>query len=132
MSSPTASLPSSSSSESDAERSTPASGPPSADERIEVSSLEIDTLDEEALSRLPAGQQEAIKHLHTQVARAVTAINALKAENERLRERVEQLEQRPAVADDETFLTLPADPEALRDTLDDFIRSIDAYLDGET
>jgi len=93
--------------------------------------LEIDTLDEEALSRLPAGQQEAIKHLHTQVARAVTAINALKAENERLRERVEQLEQRPAVADDETFLTLPADPEALRDTLDDFIRSIDAYLNDE-
>jgi predicted nuclease with TOPRIM domain len=93
-----------------------------------VASLEIDSLDEETLSRLPAGQQEAVKHLHTQVARAVTAIESLKEENRRLRERVEELEQRPEVAEDETVVTFPADPESLRETINRFIDAIDVYL----
>lgn len=102
----------------------------SAIERIDVSSIDIDTLDEEALRRLPAGQQEAVKKLHKQVARAVTAIKALKAENRQLRERVQELEQRPAVPDGGTALTLPRDPDSLRETVDHFIGVIDAYLDG--
>lgn len=100
-----------------------ASGP-----RIDVASLEIDSLDEETLSRLPAGQQEAVKHLHTQVARAVTAIESLREENRRLRERVEELEQRPEVGEDETVVTFPADPESLRETVNRFIDAIDGYL----
>jgi GTP1/Obg family GTP-binding protein len=99
---------------------------------VDVASIDIDTLDEEALSRLPSGQQEAVKKLHTQVARAVMAIESLKDENRRLRRRVEELEKRPAVSDDETVLTLPGDPESLRDTLNHFIDAIDAYLEGES
>lgn len=96
--------------------------------RIDVSTLEIDSLDEETLSRLPAGQQEAVKRLHTQVARAVTAIESLKEENRRLRERVEELEQRPDVSDDETVVTFPSDPDSLRETITHFIDAIDGYL----
>jgi regulator of replication initiation timing len=107
--------------------SVPASNDAS-DPRIDVASLEIDSLDEETLSRLPAGQQEAVKHLHTQVARAVTAIESLREENRRLRERVEELEQRPEVAEDETVVTFPADPESLRETINRFIDAIDVYL----
>lgn len=99
--------------------------------RIEVSNMEIDTLDEEALDRLPAGQREAVRHLHTQVARAVAAIRSLKAENRRLRERIAELEKRPAVPEDETVVTFPTDPQTLRETVDHFIDAIDDYLDAE-
>jgi chromosome segregation ATPase len=65
------------------------------------------------------------------VNRAADEIERLRAENRRLQERVETLEQRPDVSQDEAFITLD-DPEALRRQIQDFIDTIDAYLDEPT
>jgi hypothetical protein len=62
----------------------------------------------------------------------VDTIERLRAENERLRRRVEELEAGPDLPDDETHLSLDDDPEALRERITDFIDAIDAYLERPT
>jgi len=84
---------------------------------------------EEDFTHLPPEYQAAVRRLREKVDRATTALNRLKAENERLRRRVEELEQRPAVHPDTTTLVLDDDPSALRDRISAFIEAIDTYLD---
>lgn len=90
------------------------------------STLPSSTTDRDAPSARPA-----LERLRAQVNRAADEIERLRAENRRLQERVETLEQRPDVSQDEAFITLD-DPEALRRQIQDFIDTIDAYLDEPT
>jgi uncharacterized coiled-coil protein SlyX len=88
--------------------------------------------DEEALTHLPPEHRATVRRLRAQVDRATTALNRLQDENERLRRRVEELEERPAVQPDTTALVLDNDPEALRDRISSFIDAIDTYLENGT
>jgi FtsZ-binding cell division protein ZapB len=78
---------------------------------------------------VPDGHRDGLRRLARRVEQAVETIERLRAENERLRRRVEELEAGPDVPDGETLLTLEKDPEALRDKITHFIDAIDAYLD---
>jgi len=78
---------------------------------------------------VPDAHRDVLQRLRHRVEEAVETIERLRAENERLRRRVEELEAGPDRPDDETILTLEDDPEALRDRITRFIDAIDAYLD---
>jgi len=96
-------------------------------------SVRPDTSDEEEdLTHLPPEHQATVRRLRAQVDRATTALRRLAAENERLRRRVEELEQRPAIQPDTTALVLNDGPEALRDRISSFIDAIDTYLENGT
>lgn len=82
------------------------------------------------LSHLPEAHRDTVRRLHDRIQRAASLIEDLRAENKRLRRRVDELEARPALPDDQTILALDDNPEALRDRITDFIDSIDAYLDA--
>jgi len=86
----------------------------------------------EELTHLPPEYRAAVRRLQVQVERATTALNRLQAENERLRRRVDELEQRPALQPDTTSLVLDEDPETLRDRISTFIDAIDTYLENGT
>lgn len=78
----------------------------------------------------PAPSSEAIERLRQRVQQAVEEIDRLRAENERLRARIQELDARPAIGDDEAFVRLADDPEALRDQIEGFIETIDDYLNS--
>ena len=86
----------------------------------------------EELTHLPPEYRAAVRRLQVQVERATTALNRLQAENERLRCRVDELEQRPVLQPDTTALVLDEDPETLRDRISTFIDAIDTYLENGT
>lgn len=72
-----------------------------------------------------------LQRLHARVEQAVETIDRLRDENERLRQRVAELESRPAVPDDKTLLLMDDDREALREQIAGFIDAIDRYLDTD-
>ena len=80
------------------------------------------------IEALPPPYQESIRQLHRTVEAAIATIEALRAENEQLSERIEALERRPDVPDDATVLTFDDPPEALREQIQDFLTIIDQYL----
>lgn len=82
------------------------------------------------VSHVPAEHRPAVRRLHRRVEQAAEAIQQLRAENERLRRRVEELEAQPSFSEDETVLTVEDDPEEVRDQITRFIDTIDAYLDA--
>jgi len=88
--------------------------------------------DEEELTHLPPEHRAMVRRLRKQVERATTALERLQAENERLRRRVDELEQRPALQPDTTTFVLDDDPDALRDRIASFIDAIDTYLENGT
>lgn len=88
------------------------------------------TLSSAASQREALSSPPALDRLHAQVNRAASEIERLRAENRRLRQRVKTLEQRPAVDENQAFVTLD-DPDALREQIEGFIDTIDAYL-GDT
>ena len=75
---------------------------------------------------------DVMERLRTQVRNAADEIERLRAENERLKQRVDALEARPAVSHDEAFVTLEDDPKTAQRQLQTFIDAIDAYLDANT
>lgn len=81
--------------------------------------------------RSPDGEapssRPALERLREKVHRAADEIERLRAENRVLKQRVEELEARPAIGEDEAFLKLD-DPDALRAQIEGFIDTIDAYL----
>ena len=88
--------------------------------------------DDEELTHLPPEYRAAVRRLQAQVERAATALNRLRAENERLRHRVEELEQRPALQPNTTTFVLDDEPDALRNRISTFIDAVDAYLEDGT
>jgi chromosome segregation ATPase len=82
------------------------------------------------VSHLPAEHRDTMRRLYRRVEQAVATIEQLRAKNERLRRRVEELEEQPAFPDVETVLTLDDDPEAVKERISRFIDAIDTYLDA--
>lgn len=97
---------------------------------IPGSSAPDETNEEDDFSYLPPVHQDVVRRLRAKVNRAATLLDRLQAENERLRQRVKELEDRPAVPADKTVFALDDDPEALRDRISTFIEAIDTYLDN--
>lgn len=81
---------------------------------------------------VPEAHRDALQRLYRQVRAAISTIDELRAENERLRERVEELEAEPEYPDDETILALDDDPEEVREQITQFINTIDTYLDSSS
>lgn len=75
---------------------------------------------------------DALARLRNRIRQAVQEIERLRTENRRLQARVRELEQRPALDDDEAFVRLKEDPEALRNQIEHFIETIDTYLDNSS
>lgn len=82
------------------------------------------------LSRLPDEHRDTVRRLYRKVEDAAETIERLRAENQRLRQRVQELEAQPAFPDAETVLALDDDPDELREQITDFINAIDAYLEA--
>jgi FtsZ-binding cell division protein ZapB len=72
-----------------------------------------------------------VRRLFQQVQAAVDTIEDLRAENERLRRRIAELEAEPDYPDDETILALDDDPAEVRERITQFINTIDTYLDPD-
>ena len=96
------------------------------------STSDADEKDQGPLAHLPTEHRDAMRRLSRRVRQAVDTIERLRAENERLRRRVEELEAGPDLPDDETHLSLDDDPDALRERITDFIDAIDACLERPT
>jgi len=82
------------------------------------------------LSHLPEEHRAPVRRLYACVERAVATIQTLRSQNERLRERVAELEAKPTFPEDESVLALEAEPDVLRDRISGFIDAIDTYLDA--
>jgi predicted RNase H-like nuclease (RuvC/YqgF family) len=82
------------------------------------------------VSHLPEEHRDAVRRLRRRVEEAIDTIEALRAENERLRRRVEELEAQPAFPEAETVLTLDDDPDAVKERIGRFIDTIDTYLEA--
>ena len=78
---------------------------------------------------IPEAHRDVVERLYRTVQAAVATIDELRAENERLRERIDELEAEPDVPDDETILALDDNPEEVRERITQFINTIDTYLD---
>lgn len=87
--------------------------------------------DDEELAHLPPEHRDVVRRLRAQVEQATSALKRLQAENERLRRRVEELEQRPALQPDTTTFVFDDEPGALRDRISGFIDAIDLYLEDD-
>jgi len=74
---------------------------------------------------------QSLERLRDRVKKAAHELERLRKENTALAERIRQLETRPAVDFDGTVLAFDEDPEALREKVESFIRSIDTYLAKE-
>lgn len=94
---------------------------------------EPDEVDGEVdLSHLSAEHRPVLRRLHRRVEQTRETIERLRTENQRLRQRVEELEAEPRVPKDKAVLTLDDDPEELREQITDFIGAIDTYLETES
>ena len=85
---------------------------------------------ESILGALPESLRTPVQMLIAQVEAATHQIQALQAENERLRDRIETLEERRDVPPSAFVLSLDTDdPDSLEDELSAHIETIDALLD---
>lgn len=80
-------------------------------------------------SHLPPEHREVVQRLYQKVKTAIETIGRLRAENERLRERIAELEAKPDLPEDEAILALDDDPDEVRERITQFINTIDTYLD---
>ena len=95
-----------------------------------VSSEEGEAADAPAFSDLPAEHRDTMRRLYRRVEQAAATIDRLRDENERLRRRVDELEEQPAFPDAETVFTLDDDPETVEERVNRFIEAIDTYLEA--
>ncbi len=70
-----------------------------------------------------------VRRLRAQVDRATSALHRLQAENQRLRRRVEELEEHPALHPDATTFVLDDEPNVLRERISSFLDAIDTVLE---
>lgn len=82
------------------------------------------------VSELPPNHRDILRTLSHRVTQAVQQIEQLREENERLRERVEELEAKPAYPEEESVIAIDNDPEVLRERINNFIDVIDTYLES--
>lgn len=75
---------------------------------------------------------QSLERLRDHVKKAARELERLRTENAALTERIRRLETRPAVDLDATVLAFDEDPDVLREKVEGFITTIDAYLARET
>lgn len=73
----------------------------------------------------------SLERLRDRVETAAHELKRLREENQALSERINELEARPNVDPQGTFLSLDHDPELLRRKISGFIEAIDRYLENE-
>lgn len=74
---------------------------------------------------------QSLERLRDRIETAAHELKRLRDENQALSERIKELEARPNVAPEGTFLSLEHDPELLRRKISGFIEVIDRYLERE-
>jgi regulator of replication initiation timing len=113
--------------------STPASPvPDSVSEVSPPQEKEESPPDSEVAADVPDAHRDVVQRLYQQVRAAISTIDDLRAENQRLRKRIEELEAEPDYPDDETILALDENPEEVREQITQFINTIDTYLDSSS
>ncbi len=100
-----------------------ASGSAQADGGSRGHQSSVDDLD------VPEPFREAVEHLRRQVEDAVATIDALRRTNERLRQKIDELSERPTVPEGESFVVLDGTTDTLRRQIQHFIDVIDAHLE---
>ena len=73
-----------------------------------------------------------LERLRDRVKKAARELERLRTENAALTERIRRLETSPTVDLEGTVLAFDEDPEMLREKVEGFITTIDAYLARET
>ena len=73
----------------------------------------------------------SLERLRDRVENVAHELKRLREENQALSERIRELESRPGVDAQGTFLSLDHDPEQLRRKISGFIEAIDRYLERE-
>lgn len=73
----------------------------------------------------------SLERLRDRIETAARHMTRLRKENAALAERIKELETRPAVDPNSTFLTLDEEPEQLKRRVTAFIEAIDRYLESE-
>ncbi len=71
---------------------------------------------------------QSLERLRERVKQAAHELERLRKENAALAERIEQLETHPDIDLDGTVFTFDADSDVLREKVEGFIKTIDAYL----
>jgi len=99
------------------------SGPAQADEVSREHRSSVDDLD------VPEPFREAVEHLRRQVDDAVATIDALRRTNDRLRQKIDELSERPTVSEGKSFVVLDGTTDTLRRQIQHFIDVIDAHLE---
>ncbi len=74
---------------------------------------------------------QSLVRLRERVKQAAHELERLRKENAALAERIEQLETHPDINLDGTVFAFDADPDVLREKVEGFIKTIDAYLARE-
>jgi hypothetical protein len=77
---------------------------------------------------VPEPFREAVAALREEVEAAADTIRDLRAENARLRQRIDVLSERPDVSDEDAFILLEGERAQLRDRIQRFIDAIDDHL----
>lgn len=89
--------------------------------------------DEQAKRRGPVHLKstQSLERLRDRVKQVAHELDRLRQENAALAQRIRHLETRPDVDLDGTVLAFDTDPEALREKVEGFIKTIDSYLARE-
>lgn len=74
---------------------------------------------------------QVLERLRERVEVAARELERLRKDNVLLARRIAELEARPAVDDDQSFLVLDENQEVLRKKVEGYIQAIDAYLSRE-
>ena len=80
---------------------------------------------------VPLKSTQSLERLRDRVKQAAQELDRLRQENTALAQRLQHLETRPDVDLDGTVLAFDTDPEALREKVEGFIKTIDTYLAKE-
>jgi hypothetical protein len=103
----------------------PDTGAPNTDPGIE------EDMDERAEKEKPRPEPASLDALRRRVEEAIKVIEALRATNTALLKKVNELDKRPAINRDHAFISLPRNPDSLKDDLRSFIETLDEYMERE-
>ncbi len=71
---------------------------------------------------------ESLRLLRDRVQKTAQELNRLHKENQKLAQRVAELERGPAIDPNTTILSFEENPDRLRERINGFIQAIDTYL----
>ncbi len=108
-----------------------ASGKPSAEKKDLAGSSSSGRSTGKASEHVSLKSMSSLERLRDRVENVAHELKRLREENQALSERIKELEARPNVDPQGTFLSLEHEPELLRRKISGFIEAIDRYLETE-